>query len=324
MIQISKILVPTDFSEGSKVAYTYANEFATKFGGKIDFIHVIPTLKYLNESISNLGFPLDLNKDVYPRLVDQSRGYIEDDLNEYIDAENRGTTTVSIDVKPFEVITETAVKNNYDIVILGTRGMSADSFIKGNVTEKVIRYSKVPVLCVPKAIPENKIRKIVVPIDFSDHSWAALPIAASYAAAIGGQLILLHIRETIGAESDVPQATKSSENKLIREELFEKFIQYAEKDPSFTYKLKSLPDQNFDLMISESDGQQIETEVHSVVRKGVSAHHEITDYSNDNGDMLIMTTHGRSGLRHIFLGSTTEKVARYAKIPVLTIRPDLS
>ncbi len=324
MIRISKILVPTDFSDGSKVAYTYANEFAAKFGGKIDLLHIIPTLKYLNESISNLGLPLDMDRDVFPKLIDQSRGYIEDDLNNYIDEESRGKTSVKIEMKPYDEIVETAEDDDYDLIIMGTHGASGNGLIKGNVTEKVIRYSKVPVLCVPATIPANKIRRFVVPIDFSRLSWKALPIAASFAAAVGGQVVLLHVKELYGSEGEMPPHTADQEEtKIIRDDLCKHFGEYAANDDDFKGDLKLLPDQDHDLIVTEQNGQRVEIVLKTTVRKGVSAHFEITDYANDNGDMVVMTTHGRSGLKHIFLGSTTEKVARYSKIPVLTVRPDL-
>lgn len=324
MVSISKILVPTDFSDGSKVAYAYANEFAAKFGGKIDLLHIIPTLKYLNESISKLGLPFDMNKDVFPKLIDQSRGYIEDDLANHIDEESRGKASVKIEMKPHDEIVETAEDGDYDLIIMGTHGSSGNGLIKGNTTEKVIRYSKVPVLCVPSSIPAAKIRRFVVPIDFSKNSWKSLPIAASLAAAVGGQIILLHVKELYGSEGEMPPHTADKdETKIIRDDLCKHFGEYAANDDDFEGDLKLMPDQDHDLIVTEQDGQRIEIVLKTMVRKGVSAHFEITDYANENGDMLVMTTHGRSGLRHIFLGSTTEKVARYSKIPVLTVRPEL-
>src|SRR5690625_2270565 len=72
MIKLNKILVPTDFSEGAGSAYPVANELIDNEKGKIDFIHVIPTLKYFNESLKRLGVPLDMNKDVYPKVIEEA------------------------------------------------------------------------------------------------------------------------------------------------------------------------------------------------------------------------------------------------------------
>mgnify|MGYP000016853342 CR=1 FL=1 len=73
MLKLNKILVPTDFSEAAHHAGSYARALAKKFGGTIDMIHVIPTIKYLNESIKKLGLPLDMDKDVYPKIVEEAR-----------------------------------------------------------------------------------------------------------------------------------------------------------------------------------------------------------------------------------------------------------
>lgn len=61
-------------------------------------------------------------------------------------------------------------------------------------------------------------------------------------------------------------------------------------------------------------------DLETVVLKGVSAHHEIVDYVNEHGDLLVMSTHGRTGLARVLIGSTTEQVARHTKKPMLTIR----
>tara|TARA_A200000113_G_scaffold207819_1_gene205666 strand:- start:807 stop:998 length:192 start_codon:yes stop_codon:yes gene_type:complete len=58
----------------------------------------------------------------------------------------------------------------------------------------------------------------------------------------------------------------------------------------------------------------------TVVFKGVSAHHEIVDYADKNGDLMVMSTHVRTGLAHILIGSITEQAARHSKKRMLTIR----
>jgi len=54
-----------------------------------------------------------------------------------------------------------------------------------------------------------------------------------------------------------------------------------------------------------------------------SPHREILEYADDNGiDLIVMGTHGRTGLERYLLGSVTEKVVRTAEVPVLTVRAD--
>ena len=59
----------------------------------------------------------------------------------------------------------------------------------------------------------------------------------------------------------------------------------------------------------------------STVRKGVP-HETITDYAREiDADLIVLSTHGRSGISHVLMGSVAEKVVRHADCPVLTIRP---
>ena len=323
MVRFKKILVATDFSEGSKIAYTYANELANKFGGKVDLLHVIPTMKYFGESLSLLGLPLDMNKDVYPKLMDQCRGYIEDDLDKYIHKNVRGTADVRIDLRPYEVIVNQANEHQYDLLIIGTHGSDTVSLMSGHMSDRVIRFSKVPVLSAPKGLPEKGIRHIVVPIDFSDRSWQSLYLAASLSAAVKGDLTLLYVKELYGAEGEVPEhRPNEDETDLIRKKLFERFHTFASIDKKFTFEVKPEPGEEYDWLVASMNSEVVNIKVHSVVKYGVSAHYEISDFANENADLVVMTTHGRTGLSQVLLGSTTERVARHCNKPVLTIRPE--
>ena len=61
----------------------------------------------------------------------------------------------------------------------------------------------------------------------------------------------------------------------------------------------------------------------TIVRKSIAARHEIVDYCNDNADLVVMRTHGRTGLSRMLLGSTTEQVIQHLEKPQITIKPDL-
>jgi nucleotide-binding universal stress UspA family protein len=322
MIRFKKILVATDFSEGSKIAYTYANELANKFGGKVDLIHVIPTMKYFGESLSLLGLPLDMNKEVYPKLMDQCKGYIEDDLNNYIHKGVRGSTDVRIDLRPYEVIVEQANALPYDLLIIGTHGADTSSLMHGHMSDRVIRLSKVPVLSAPKGLPEKGMHHIMVPIDFSEVSWQSLYLATSLAAAVKGDLTLLYVKELYGAEGEVPEhRPNEDETDLIRKKLFERFHTFASADQKFTFEVKPEPSEDYDWIVASMNSEVVNIKVHTIVKYGVSAHYEISDFANEHADLVVMTTHGRTGLSQVLLGSTTERVARHCHKPVLTIRP---
>ena len=72
-------------------------------------------------------------------------------------------------------------------------------------------------------------------------------------------------------------------------------------------------------MVNEENLRKVKFNV--VVLKSINAHYAIVDYANESSDLIVMATHGRSGLSHLFLGSTTEKVITSSNVPVLTVRP---
>jgi nucleotide-binding universal stress UspA family protein len=59
----------------------------------------------------------------------------------------------------------------------------------------------------------------------------------------------------------------------------------------------------------------------TVIERGVSAHLAIQEYAAEHADVVVMATHGHSGLAHFFLGSTTENVAQHLDLPVVTVKP---
>jgi universal stress protein A len=140
-----------------------------------------------------------------------------------------------------------------------------------------------------------KLKKILVPIDFSDCSKTALQYAVPFARQFGAELIALHVIERYPAVSDTPTvdfhlfettAAKAMERELVK--------------------------------LTEELGLDLVSR--SISRIGVP-HFTITSVAREVGaDLIVLSTHGRTGLGHLFLGSTAEQVVRYAKCPVLVVR----
>ncbi len=145
-----------------------------------------------------------------------------------------------------------------------------------------------------------QIQRILLPTDFSNYSAAATKYACELAARFNSELHLLHTLEhhltstpTFGFGLDLP--TFISESKAA-----------AEK------KLAGLIDAGW------SAGRTV---VQSVSEGSPKV--EIVRYAREaNIDLIILSTHGRTGLSHIMLGSVAESVVRTASCPVLTVRPE--
>ncbi len=141
-----------------------------------------------------------------------------------------------------------------------------------------------------------KISKILVPLDFSEFGKEALEIAQHWAENFKATLHLLHVIDLKDLYSLDPQNMETSI--ILENTLREKAAQELKK-------------------YSQSLKVPCETEI----RLG-SPIEEITDCVQEkNIDLILIPTHGRSGLKHILLGSVAEKVVRHSLCPVLTFRP---
>jgi nucleotide-binding universal stress UspA family protein len=323
MIRISKILVPVDFSNGSTAATQFANEIAGYWGAKVDLIHIVPVLKYLNDSIIRLGLPLDMDKDLYPRIVSEIQEKLQFEMRDRISESNRGEAFVITGRKASEEIVERGRENGYDLIVLGSHG-SHNHFLHGSVAEHVVRMSQVAVLTVPPETKPHGFTNIVLPTDGSDRSFAILPFAIQLAHSFRSKVTLLHVLELYGTiAEDVYIYTGETEIDSIKGELIrkiEKFFWHR-----YGRDIAIVEETDDGMIINWKEGEkQYRTEFLLDIYKSVSAYLEIVDYSNQNADMVAMTTHGRTGLAHVLLGSTTERVVRHAKVPVLTFRPELN
>lgn len=148
----------------------------------------------------------------------------------------------------------------------------------------------------PIAIPELGLKTILVPVDFSECSRKALQYAVPFAKQFNAEIVLLHIIETVPP----PPMMVVVESDALTAKMHEQAARMlADWRQEITHVAR----------------------VKSVVRGGTSAHQEILDAARDNNvDLIIVGTHGRSGLAHLLLGSTAERVIRHAPCPVLVVR----
>ena len=143
-----------------------------------------------------------------------------------------------------------------------------------------------------------EIRKILVPTDFSETAHAAVEQALILAVKYDAELTVLHARLLF--EDDPAELPK----KLSSLEEEEKEVENA-----LMRKIKKCTEHSSHLKIK-----------HEIIR-GYSAPSAILGYINNHEfDLVVIGTHGRTGLEHILIGSVAEKVVRYARFPVLTVR----
>lgn len=139
------------------------------------------------------------------------------------------------------------------------------------------------------------LNAILHPTDFSEHSGYAFRLACSLARDHGAQLIVLHVVTTLGAEL-VPagEAAAELQPEGYRHKLQEDLRRIQSPDPAVSV----------DHRLAEGDPAA------EIVRVASETH----------CDMVVLGTHGRTGLQRLLMGSVAEQVVRKAPCPVLTVK----
>jgi nucleotide-binding universal stress UspA family protein len=146
-------------------------------------------------------------------------------------------------------------------------------------------------------------KRIVCPIDFSDASRAAMEVAADLSRRFGADLVLLHAYPVPGYT--FPDGSVVASPKMMQE-LADQARKHLDEWRAEAEKLVGAPRATGDTAIGEPAA-------------------EILTFAKARGaDLLVMGTHGRTGLEHALMGSIAERVVRRAHCPVLTVRPEKS
>lgn len=151
----------------------------------------------------------------------------------------------------------------------------------------------------PVAVPEVELKRILVPVDFSECSHKAFHYAIQFARQFNAELLLLHVLESVPTPPQPFILDVTENQKLIAE-------QYEEAAKQLSHwRREAAPNSS----------------VRAVTRAGIAAHQEIIEAARENNaDLIVIGNHGRTGLARLFLGGTTERVVRHAPCPVLVIR----
>lgn len=143
-----------------------------------------------------------------------------------------------------------------------------------------------------------KINKILVPIDFSDYSKSALRYAVNFAKLFNAEILLIYVVEPVIYPPDF------SMGQIAIPTIATEFDERAREELNKLAK-NEIPQ---------------EIKVTTLIKSGKPFVEIIDTASEADVDLIIIATHGHSGVEHILFGSTAEKVVRKAPCPVLTLR----
>ena len=322
-MKVERILIPTDFSENSLAALKFASHFVDRFDTVVDLIHVIPIDAYFSVGFEGMTVPIDFQKDVYPKVMEKAQEEMERLASIYLRKGYRGDMIVSIGSNVYRAIMNQTEEQDYDLILMSRKGANESHFLRGSSAEKVIRHSDVPVLTLDDDAFEKEFSNIVVPLDMSDISYSGIPLAFILAKEFDAQLTFHHVIEmySTGIEGMAFVGPYSS-REVAYASILNKLKEFFNDNPEMGLSFEQKASQNEGMLTWAKDAESVSIPVFIVVEEGVAAHHQIIDYANEHADLLVMTTHGRTGLAKFFLGSTASQVVQHVHKPMLTVKPN--
>lgn len=298
MFKTQTVLHPTDFSPESQHAFQYAYELAERRDAELHLLHVAT---FLGDDPLRSAFDASLNEDEFYKEV-------HDEVDEKMRALIETVETSSVPVRrihsrgaaPAPVITDYAEKQDIDVVVMGTEGRRGVSrLVMGSVAGEVVRNAPCTVLTVPDGATQTpaEVKRVLTPVDLSEFSRPLLRAARDLTASFNASLDLLHVVEPL--PFPVPLVGAVTIHDLI-------------PDPTKQAK------RQLDRLVKTSGGLPVSISTH--VAEGHAAITIVEEAEKNDADLIVMSSHGRTGLERVMLGSVTARVVRRASCPVCVVR----
>ncbi|WP_135304802.1 universal stress protein [Haloarcula amylovorans] len=278
------ILVPTDGSDCAQAAVGHAADIATRYNGRVHALSVADSRTLEDGPQSD-------------EVKKEREAIAERACNDLSESGVPVEQAVRTDI-PHKAILRYATEQDIDLVVMGTHGRTGvERYLLGSVTEKVVRLSDVPVLTV-KAENDAEVTypytDILVPTDGSEGSEAAIGPAVDIASTYDARLHALSVIDTMAMGVDVRSVGVLD----ALEESAESAVEIIEEQAT------------------QASVSAVETAIkHGSPYRGIRSYVEEHDI-----DLVVMGTHGRSGIERYLLGSVAEKTVRTSPVPVMTVR----
>ena len=285
------ILVATDFSDCAADAAVLGANVAQRYKAGIELVHVAKPGARADRA------PLEVQLDEASAKIRRVG----------IDA----VTARLLTGNPDEAIVAHAAQIDANMVVMGTNGRRGFPYaFIGSNAEKVVRRAPCPVLTMRLLEPaaahahsgakgdRRRITNILVPTDFSTHAAAALRQASDLARHYDARVTIMHIYLRA---SFIPSGTTAA-------------VPTTSMEQALGQMTSALEAQRAD---AEGYGA---TRITTTLIHGLAEADIVRQASEGQFDLIVMGTHGRTGLKRALMGSIAEHVVRDATCPVLTVR----
>lgn len=288
-----KILVPLDGSELGELVLPYVEEMGRRLDSEIVLLH------FCTPDLERLGH----EHQVYLQHIAQT-----------VKRRTKGTVkTVALAGRANRIIVDYAVKEDVGLIVGISRSeYDTSKWTIGSTADKVIRETSKPVLIISAEGPtvtrgSNILNKVLVSLDGSRASEAILPYVRNF---------MKGIRENAETEVTLLRVLTPSHHVPVGEAVVT--VPYTDVELS---QLKEQAESYLEGIGKELEQDGIIVHCDAVVRS-VSTADQILDFATSkNVNLIAMSTHGRTGISRLFLGTTTDRVLHSIKIPILLIKP---
>ncbi|HEV8716816.1 MAG TPA: universal stress protein [Candidatus Binatia bacterium] len=295
MRRLEKIVVGHDLRAGGDTATRSAVELAKRCGAHIKLVHVVEPYP-VYQQLSHPFTPPYTTEELVQRAGEQ--------LQVLATTAEHGLTRVEYEVrtgKPFVELILVRRAWQADLIVVGGPTEEQGRFL-GSTGERVLRKAIVPVLVAKQSLSAGP-KTILLPTDFSASAKKAAEEALALVQHFGGRILFFHA-------IDIPAAyAVGGYDPLMAPIPPVPPLTPADLKPEWEAFLADLPlraEVQWDTQTTEG------SPVTTITRAA----------QEQRADLIVMGTHGRTGLAHMLVGSVAEGVVRQAYCPVLTIRPE--
>lgn len=293
------ILVATDGSDTGNLVVAFAIALARRHASELLLCYAVDHAGAIAESSTSNGgaglvLPLAHELDVAARSI------LAEAAKRVTDAGLVATSAV-LEGRPAHAIVRLAKERHVDAIVMGTQGKGGlERLFMGSTADGVVRHTDVPTFVVPRGAKgrETVFDCVLSGIDDSDPSDAAAAFALDVAKGKGTRLVLCAVVESI--------------------ELLEKAATYGYDPMSMLDELRATATALLAARTERARADGVACE--SVIAEGDPAEKILKAAEVHGADLIVVGTHGRRGLRRLFVGSVAENIVRRSTVPVVIVR----
>lgn len=295
-----RILVPLDGSELAREALPIAVRLARAADSELVLARATEVEMMMVPA--GIEYELSYHEQEQTQRWDQARSYLSDiQMSEQV--KGIPTSIVTHVGDPASIILDTADEKECDLIVMTTHGYRGlTRWMLGSVTERVLRNASCPVLVLREDRP---IQHILVPLDGSELAEAAIAPALEVAERLDAAVTLLRVDDSLStldyASLDALDQFEPGMAEVMR-------VSYAHRGEEYLDGIRARLDTIVPVNTISMLGKPVELILDTVIQEAC--------------DMIVMSTHGRSGVQRWVYGSVTEKVLRSTETPLLIVRPD--